>query len=80
MLEEQQLKRYTACYCGLCRSLKQRHGELSRLTLNYDMTLLVLMLGRWNVVVILGNTLGHVRENVPLDLAIEVNKPVRSAG
>lgn len=45
MLEEQQLKRYTACYCGLCRSLKQRHGELSRLTLNYDMTLLVLILG-----------------------------------
>lgn len=43
-LEEEQLKRYSACYCGLCRSLKKRHGELSRLTLNYDMTLLVLFI------------------------------------
>lgn len=43
-LEEEQLKRYSACYCGLCRSLKERHGELSRLTLNYDMTLLVLFI------------------------------------
>lgn len=39
-----ELERYRACYCGLCRSLQARHGELSRLTLNYDMTFLVLLL------------------------------------
>ena len=44
-LTEEELKRYKACYCGLCRSLKARHGELSRFTLNYDMTFLVLLLG-----------------------------------
>lgn len=44
-LTEEQLLRYRACYCGLCRCLKERHGELSRLTLNYDMTFLVLLLG-----------------------------------
>ena len=33
-LTEEQLKRYQACYCGLCRSLEKRHGQLSRLTLN----------------------------------------------
>ena len=41
---EEQLKRYRGAYCGLCRTLQARHGELSRLTLNYDMTFLVLLL------------------------------------
>lgn len=43
-LSEQQQTRYRACYCGLCRVLKERHGALSRLALNYDMTFLVLVL------------------------------------
>jgi len=43
-LSQEQFKRYKACYCGLCRSLKERHGQFSRLTLNYDMTFLVLLL------------------------------------
>lgn len=44
-LSEEQLARYKACYCGLCRSLQERHGQLSRLTLNFDMCFLVLLLG-----------------------------------
>ena len=44
LLTEEQFARYRACYCGLCRSLKERHGQFSRLTLNYDMTFLVLLL------------------------------------
>lgn len=43
-LSEEQQTRYRACYCGLCRTLKERHGNLSRLALNYDMTFLVLVL------------------------------------
>ena len=43
-LSEDELNRYKACYCGLCRSLKARHGQLSRLTLNYDMTFLIILL------------------------------------
>ncbi|MEG1996803.1 MAG: DUF5685 family protein, partial [Clostridiales bacterium] len=43
-LTESETQRYRACYCGLCRSLKQRHGRLSRLTLSYDMTFTVLLL------------------------------------
>lgn len=43
-LTQEQMQRYKACYCGLCRSLEKRHGQLSRLTLNYDMTFLVLLL------------------------------------
>ncbi len=43
-LTEEQVSRYKASYCGLCRSLKARHGQLSRLTLNYDMTFLILLL------------------------------------
>lgn len=44
LLTEEQMLRYKACYCGLCRCLKQRHGQLSRFTLNYDVTFLVLVL------------------------------------
>ncbi len=43
-LDEAQLARYKGAYCGLCRALQERHGDLSRLTLNYDMTFLVLLL------------------------------------
>ena len=42
-LTECEKNRYRSVYCGLCRSLK-RHGFLGRLTLNYDMTFLVLVL------------------------------------
>ena len=43
-LTPEQLARYRGAYCGLCRCLGERHGALSRLTLNYDMTFLVLLL------------------------------------
>ena len=42
-LDAQQQERYKACYCGLCRALNERHGKLARMTLNYDMTFLVLL-------------------------------------
>ncbi len=44
ILSEEDKHRYKAVYCGLCRSLKQRHGQAGRLSLNYDMTFLVLVL------------------------------------
>ncbi len=44
VLTDEQLKRYRGCYCGLCRSLKERHGQLSRVTLSFDMTFLVMFL------------------------------------
>ena len=43
-LQEEEVRRYKACYCGLCRTLKLRHGQFSRLTLNYDMTFLIILL------------------------------------
>ena len=43
-LTQAQLARYRACYCGLCRAIERRHGQLSRLSLTYDMTFLVLLL------------------------------------
>lgn len=36
--------RYRACYCGLCKALRSRHGAISRITLTYEMTFLVLFL------------------------------------
>ena len=35
---------YKSYYCGLCHKLKERHGNLGRMTLNFDMTFLVMLL------------------------------------
>ncbi|HBF3706301.1 TPA: hypothetical protein KOC61_000186 [Clostridioides difficile] len=35
---------YKAYYCGLCKYLKRNHGEISRLSLNYDITFLIVLL------------------------------------
>ncbi len=44
IMTEEQLARYKGCYCGLCKSLKENRGTLSRMTLTYDMTFLILLL------------------------------------
>ncbi len=44
ILTAEEKQRYKSVYCGLCRTLKKRHGLLGRLTLTYDMTFLVLVL------------------------------------
>jgi hypothetical protein len=44
MLNEQAQERYRSYYCGLCRTLKERHGNLGRVTLSYDMTFLLILL------------------------------------
>ena len=37
-------ERYQAYYCGLCRVLKRRFGNIGRLTLSNDMTFLYMLL------------------------------------
>lgn len=44
-MTEEEYRRYRAAYCGLCRTLGSRHGQLSRLSLTFDMTFLTLFLG-----------------------------------
>jgi len=44
---EMKIKEYElfrAYYCGVCRSIGKRHGQLERLTLNYDSTFLAILL------------------------------------
>ena len=36
--------RYHAAYCGLCRNLRGRYGQLAGMTLNYDQCFLILLL------------------------------------
>lgn len=43
-LSDENKARYKSVYCGLCRALKERHGQFGRLTLNYDMSFLILVL------------------------------------
>lgn len=43
-LAEQELARYRAAYCGLCRSLKKQYGFYARFLVNYDMTFLYFLL------------------------------------
>ena len=43
-LEPEQKKRYGAVYCGICREIRKRSSNLSRLGLSYDMAFLALLL------------------------------------
>lgn len=43
-LKMREFGRYKAFYCGLCRRLGKTNGTVSRLTLSYDMTFLILLL------------------------------------
>ena len=43
-LPEAAALRYRSFYCGLCRTLGERHGQLSRLTLTFDLTYLTIFL------------------------------------
>ncbi|HHV28206.1 DUF5685 family protein [Acetivibrio mesophilus] len=43
-LTDEEKQHYRSCYCGLCKALGSRHGTISRITLTYDMTFLVLFL------------------------------------
>lgn len=43
-LSTEEIDRYQSVYCGLCRSLGQRFGQMQRINLNFDMTFLVLFL------------------------------------
>lgn len=43
-LTYREYEHYRGYYCGLCKSLKDNHGEISRLSLNYDVTFLVVVL------------------------------------
>ena len=40
----EQKYRYNAVYCGICRQIRERSGQLSRLGLSYDMAFLALLL------------------------------------
>lgn len=43
-LKIREYERYHSFYCGLCHTLKERHGQLGQLTLTYDMAFLVIVL------------------------------------
>ena len=43
-LTEEQQGRYRALYCALCRTLGKEYGTLAKLSLSYDMVMLILML------------------------------------
>lgn len=43
-LKVKDYKKYKAYYCGLCRTLKQRYGNLGQFTLTYDMTFAIILL------------------------------------
>lgn len=43
-LPQEQKERYQSAYCGLCHTMGKRHGFWTRFTLNYDLTLLAILL------------------------------------
>lgn len=43
-LTKEEKERYQSAYCGLCRAIKKRYGQVERITLNYDMNFLSIFL------------------------------------
>ena len=43
-LTEEEAERYQSVYCGLCRAIRNQFGQRERMTLNYDMAFLALLL------------------------------------
>ena len=43
-VSEAEKERYQALYCGLCRAIKRRYGQLSRAALSYDLAFLTMFL------------------------------------
>ena len=43
-LKEKDIEKYMAFYCGVCQDLKYGHGQLPRMSLNYDCTFLAILL------------------------------------
>lgn len=43
-LSQEEAARYQSIYCGLCKVLGRTFGEVSRISLNYDMTFLIIFL------------------------------------
>ncbi len=43
-LTPEERSRYGAIYCGICRGIRSRAGQLARMTLSYDMAFLALLL------------------------------------
>lgn len=43
-LTQEQKELYRSAYCGLCHTMGRRHGFWARFTLNYDLTLLAILL------------------------------------
>lgn len=43
-LTQAQRELYQSAYCGLCHEMGRRHGFMARFTLNYDLTLLAILL------------------------------------
>ncbi len=43
-LTKEELRRYNAVYCGICRAIRENSCQTARLSLSYDMTFLALLL------------------------------------
>lgn len=43
-LSQEEIERYQSAYCGLCKTIGKRHGQIARLGLSYDLTFLSLLL------------------------------------
>lgn len=43
-LSQEELDRYQKVYCGLCKTLGERYGQMERMSLTYDMTFVILFL------------------------------------
>src|SRR3712207_3590877 len=59
-------EKFKAYYCGLCLSIKKNFGNLPRISLNYDMTFLAILLDSLNntkINCLKGSCIAHPMKN-----------------
>ncbi len=47
-LKVKEFELYFGYYCGICKSIENRYGQIQRMTLNYDAVFLALIIGNFN--------------------------------
>ena len=68
-LKVKEYELYSAYYCGICKAIKKRHGEIPRLVLSYDSVLLAMILSA-----VYSQTGNNAEENYPDDPTVKLER------
>lgn len=78
-LKVRDYEKFKAYYCGLCHTIKDQYGNLPRVTLNYDMTFLAILLDSLNDKALASKQIVCALHPLSKKLILYNNEPLRYA-